>query len=71
MGEHDDDLEVIPSQEAPSPVDVTRVAEAIADGLRRIATVLENGMHEIAQAIVSADGVVDRKKPKARQNRRH
>jgi len=45
MGEHDDELEVSPSAGAVHN-DAARVAAAIAEGLQRIATVLERGLDE-------------------------
>ena len=68
MGEHDDDLEVTTAQEAPSSVDATRVAEAIAQGLQRIATALETGLRELAQVIAAANGLAGREKPGERRH---
>ena len=51
MDEHDDDLELSPPGQ---PTDATRVAEAVADGLREIAAAVERGLERVAAAIASA-----------------
>lgn len=51
MSEHDDDLEVattIPESDA------AQIADAIAQGLLRIAGALERGLHEIAVVLATA-----------------
>jgi len=48
MDEHDDDLELTPVGQA---TDATRVAEAVADGLREIAAAVERGLERVAAAI--------------------
>jgi hypothetical protein len=55
MGEHDDDLEVGPAAESAEVSEATRVAAALASGLKQIALAIERGLHEVAQAIASAD----------------
>jgi hypothetical protein len=55
MGEHDDDLEMGPAADYSGESEVTRVAAAVASGLRQIALAIERGLGEVAQAIASAD----------------
>jgi hypothetical protein len=54
MGEHDDDLEMIPAGESGAS-DAMRVAAAITSGLRQIALAIERGLDQVAAAIASAE----------------
>jgi len=54
MGEHDDDLEIIPAGE-PGGSDGARVAAAITSGLTQIAVAIERGLEQVATAIASAE----------------
>jgi hypothetical protein len=60
MGEHDDDLEVSPVAESGAQSDATRVAAALASGLKQIAAAVERGLGEVAAAIASADAGPER-----------
>ena len=55
MGEHDDDLEVIPAGESTGQSDDARIATAVASGLERIAAAVEHGLSAVAAAIGAAD----------------
>jgi len=66
--EHDDDLE---AAGPVAPGDAARIADAIANGLERIATVLERGLQDLAHAMTSArQGVSGRKRSRGRTTRR-
>jgi hypothetical protein len=55
MGEHDDDLEMSTAAQSGGESDATRVATAVASGLKQIAVAIERGLEDVAQAIASAD----------------
>jgi hypothetical protein len=55
MGEHDDDLEMGAAMQSGGESEATRVAAAVASGLKEIALAIERGLGEVAQAIASAD----------------
>jgi hypothetical protein len=59
MGEHDDELEVSPSAGAVHN-DAARVTAAIAEGLQRIATVLERGWTKLVRVVASTGDDVRR-----------
>jgi hypothetical protein len=55
MGEHDDDLDTSPAALSEGESEATRVAAAVASGLKQVALAIERGLQEVAQAIASAD----------------
>jgi hypothetical protein len=54
MGEHDDDLEMSAAVQSGGESETTRVAAAVASGLKEIALAIERGLEEVAQAIAAA-----------------
>ena len=68
MGEHDDDLELSTPPGRPAQAEAAQIADALADGLERIATVLDRGLRDLADAMMTTSaGKGEKQREKSRQ----